>query len=93
MTHTPAPWVAYVAPSDTEKSSIDIRFDRDDRYEWVASVHTQFEGRGNGEANARLIASAPSMYDLLKSLHQLVADNDVQSAYKIEQMLNSIDNV
>lgn len=68
--HTPGPWTwesGWYAPCPGD--SCDIRkYNGDGSYEWVGTVNTQFTTIENGEANARLIAAAPEMYELLKTI-------------------------
>jgi hypothetical protein len=65
---TPGKWIAEIEPYDpNRKYGFDIKGTTDpDKYEWIATVNQQFEGYENGVANARLIAEAPAMYELLE---------------------------
>lgn len=68
---TPGPWAHDIATQSD--FCIEIKKVEDNpentveayRKRWVASVHQQFGGSENGYANARLIAAAPEMYDML----------------------------
>jgi hypothetical protein len=80
---TPGPWKVGGPFSDNSAFEITRDFDG---YEWIAYVHQQFNGRENGEANARLIAAAPEMFELLEE----IADRGIIHIDKIKSLLTKI---
>ena len=78
--HTPGPWEVYPSKDRDGDSTLSIR----GQAQFIATMDIQSINGGpfklppNGEANARLIASAP---DLLWALHACLADlQDITSA-------------
>lgn len=64
--HTPGPWEVVKHKYD-ERNSLQIRAEWHDDNILLASVGT-FEVNDMEQANARLIAAAPDMYELLNSI-------------------------
>jgi hypothetical protein len=69
--HTPAPWIPVCTPSS---SFNDIRYISGDNCEKIATIHLPL-GMGQHEAlaNARLIAAAPDLLEVVQGLHRALA--------------------
>jgi hypothetical protein len=73
---TPGPWrVRFEEIDKGAKHAIEILAsdfeDEDFGKEWIANVNQQFTSHENGLANAKLIAAAPEMYDVIAELDSL----------------------
>lgn len=55
------------------------------------SKHTPEPCQGSTDANARLLAAAPEMYELLRDVRQYVADANLRSGGYAEIDLKAID--
>jgi hypothetical protein len=84
---TPGKWKVGGPFADNSAFEITREFDG---YEWVASVHQQFNGRENGEANARLIAAAPEMFELLERRLEHPYEDTEKWFKQVENLLTKI---
>lgn len=82
--HTPGPWTLDFDDDDGRDDSVPVRgAGLSSGWVAVAYVPIDYANRAEREANARLIAAAPAMYEALKALHDWVlgyAQDDVSNA-------------
>lgn len=87
--HTSGPWERIIFQGG--KKGFKIVAGKKPWTEHVATANEIFMDRGEREANARLIAASPEMYDLLKEMnggHLSFSEFDKRS----KSLLNRIDN-
>ena len=90
MSHTCGPWVSrYVS------RGLSIRKHKDNRrgaIAWISPTLVEAYGAEECEANARLIAKAPEMYDLLQEwLGAVTIETDQGLIAKTEALLSEIE--
>lgn len=85
---TKGPWKIEVV---REGAPIDILGAKGFTSDWVASVHTQFAGEETGHANARLIAAATEMYELLEGIMNF-SETAKGTKNEIKDLLTRINN-
>ncbi len=86
---TPGPWRMRKNEAVPD-SAINILTSKEDDYQWIASVHVQFLDDfplEQAEATARLIQSAPEMYELLRAG---LEDGDPMNWDKVSELLEKI---
>jgi len=77
---TPGPWT--FQPCDEYTNCFDVLCEKD---YYVATTHDGVRGDRNADANARLIAAAPTMYEFIASS----ASNGCAEARKIMEAINA----
>lgn len=68
VSFTPGPWEVDLTVRGSHPSYLEVSAVND--ASWLARVQTYWDARKESEANARLIAAAPSLYEALKQLYE-----------------------
>jgi hypothetical protein len=92
--HTSGPWV--ISPASTESAEWDEIFSADmemqiaDMHECKTRYSRDMPHREEVEANARLIAASPEMYDLLQEIYLSDGMDAEDTLGKINNLINRI---